>query len=106
MEKRILRRHHQPVQQGTQQPVEGISGLPHGPGSGFSKYRPVWVAVMPSPAAPRQCLLNGFVHLVAADNQHMATPQKFSRHINPILMFGGNGVIEEVRQIEDGDRSG
>ena len=31
-----------PVQQGTQQPVEGISGPPHGPGSGFSKYRPVW----------------------------------------------------------------
>ena len=30
------------MQQGTQQPVEGISGLPHGPGSGFSKYRPVW----------------------------------------------------------------
>ena len=37
---------------------------------------------------------------------NMATPQKFPRHINPVLMFGGNGIIEEVRQIEDGTDRG
>ena len=42
MESRILRRHHQPVQQETQPPVEEINGLLHGPGSGFSKCRPAW----------------------------------------------------------------
>lgn len=46
-------------------------------------------------------VLYGFVHLVAADNQHMAAPQQLPRHINPILVFGGDGVVEEVRQIED-----
>ena len=51
-------------------------------------------------------VLYGFVHLVAADNQHMAAPQQLPRHVNPVLVFGGDGVIEEVRQIEDRDRSG
>ena len=51
-------------------------------------------------------VLHGFVHLVAADNQYMATPQKFPRHINPVFMFGGNGIIEEMRQIEDGTDRG
>ena len=46
-------------------------------------------------------VLYGFVHLVAADNQHMAAPQQLPRHVNPVLVFGGDGVIEEVRQIED-----
>ena len=51
-------------------------------------------------------VLYGFVHLVAADNQHMAAPQQLPRHINPVLVFGGDGVIEEVRQIEDGTDRG
>ena len=43
-------------------------------------------------------ILHGLVDAVAADHQHMGPAQIVSRHIQPVLVFLGNLVLEEGGQ--------
>src|SRR5699024_10421447 len=43
-------------------------------------------------------ILHGLVDTVAADHQHMGPAQVVPRHIQPVLVFLGNLVLEEGRQ--------
>lgn len=42
-----------------------------------------------------------FVHFIAADNEHMTTAEQITGHINAVLMFGGNCIIQKMRQIQN-----
>ena len=43
----------------------------------------------------------GLVNFVPADNQHMAPAQKFTPNVNAVLVFGRNGITQEMGKIEN-----
>ena len=46
-------------------------------------------------------VFDGLVNFVPADDQHMAPAQKFTSNINAVLVFGRNGITQEVGKIEN-----
>ena len=56
------------------------------------------VAVIRRRSAVAMSILHGLVDAVAADHQHMGPAQIVSRHIQPVLVFLGNLVLEEGGQ--------
>ena len=43
-------------------------------------------------------IFHGFVHVSAADHQHMSTAQKVAGNVDAVLVFLRDGVVEEKRQ--------
>ena len=42
----------------------------------------------------------GLVNFVPADNQHMAPAQKFTPNVNAVLVFGRNGITQEMGKMK------
>ena len=54
------------------------------------------------PLGNSNIILHILVHLAAADHKHMGAAQHIPAHINPVLVFLRDSVVDEQRQIENG----
>lgn len=54
------------------------------------------------PLGNSNIILHILVHLAAADHKHMRAAQHIPAHINPVLVFLRDSVVDEQRQVENG----